>query len=264
MKPQEFYKKYGTWALVTGASSGIGAEFCRQLAALKFNLVLVARDQSGLERVSRELIDAYRIETKVIAVDLADRDFLKEVTIGTANLDIGLLVNNAGFALTGSFLEHSLERELALLDVNCRAPIMLMHLFGAGMVKRGKGGIINVASASAFLPMPFWANYAASKTYLLHFSESIGYELRTQGVDVLALCPGKTQSNFANAAGTMRGGMDPRIVVEQALKSLGKKSSVIPGFGNRIILLMNRILPRRALIKLGASVVASMSKNALK
>lgn len=250
-----FSKKYGPWAIVTGASSGIGEEFARQLAALKMNLVLVARRKEKLELLSRELIEAHGIEVKIVSVDLSNPDFLKKVQYVTDSLEIGLLVNNAGFALTGEFLCHTLEEELSLLNVNCGAPLILAHTFGKKMAQRGNGGIINVASVAAFLPMPFWANYSASKVYLLHFSESLGYELQKKGVDVLALCPGGTRTEFSKVAGTKNGGMEPARVVELALKKLGKQPVAIAGVSNQIISFMNRFLPRQLLTKIGARVV---------
>ncbi len=254
----DFTKKYGPWAIVTGASSGIGEEFSRQLAAHKLNLVLIARRKERLELLSEELIHTHNIEVKIIPTDIANLDFLEQVQAVTHSLDVGLLVNNAGFALTGNFLEHTLEEELSLLHVNCRAPLMLAHSIGKRLVKRGRGGIINVASAMAFLPAPLWTHYAASKAYDLYLSEGLWFELREKGVDVLALCPGATRTEFSKVAGTINTGMEAGPVVESALINLGKKSCVIPGFSNRIILLINRIVPRQWLIKIGANVVRGL------
>lgn len=261
----DFANKYGPWAIVTGASSGIGEEFCRQLASLKLNLVLIARRQERLEKLSHELISKYGIETKIIVLDISDANFLKQITTETDKLNIGLLVNNVGFGLSGNFLEHSLEEELSLLYVNCRAPLILSHYFGKAMVQNGKGGIINVSSVAAFLPMPLWTSYAASKTYDLHLSEGLWFELKNKGVDVLALCPGGTRTEFSQVAGTERGKMEPNIVVKLALNSLGKKSVVIPGITNRVIMLLTKALPRVWLVKIGAKVVSKMiNHNRLK
>ena len=261
MNTVNFSEKYGPWAIVTGASSGIGEEFCRQLAARKLNLVLVARRQERLEKLSRELVREYGIETKIITLDVSDINFLEHITTATESLDIGLLVNNAGFALTGNFLDHSLEEELSLLYVNCRAPLMLAHSFGKRLIQRGRGGIINVSSVSAFLPMPFWTQYAASKVYDLYLSEGLWFEFKQKGIDVLALCPGGTRTEFSKVAGTKSHGMESGRVVELAIRNLGRKSLVIPGFGNRLVVLMNRIMPRRWLIQIGARVVAGMKNE---
>ena len=247
--------KYGEWALVTGASSGIGAEFCRQLAARKLNLVLVARRADRLQQLSATLTQAHGIETRVVVADLSRDDFLAPIAAATDALDVGLLVNNAGFALTGKFLEHVLDGALALQNVNCRAPMMLAHHFGRRMVQRGRGGIINVSSASAFMPLPYWSQYAASKIYLLHLSEALWFELKDQGVDVLALCPGSTRTEFARIAGTQMQGMDPEYVVARALASIGRRPSVVPGLGNVVASWIGRLLTRRRAVILGSMVV---------
>lgn len=131
-----FLKKYGPWALVTGTSSGIGEEFSYQLATLGFNIVLVARRGEKLEKLSNELIHSYGIETCVIITDLSKPDFINDILPVIHSLQIGLLVNNAGFALTGNFLDNTLEEELSLLDVNCRAPIILTHSLAPLMIDR--------------------------------------------------------------------------------------------------------------------------------
>lgn len=251
----DLYKKYGPWALVTGASSGIGEEFSRQLAALNFNLVLVARRHEKLARLSAELSNQYAIKVVALPIDLSTGDFLDTIEAVTNSLEVGLLVNNAGFALTGSFLDHSMADEVSLLQVNCRAPLMLMHAFGRKMRQRGRGGIIQVASASAFLPMPLWAHYAASKVYSMYLAEGLWHELSGRGIDVLTLCPGATRTEFSAVAGTKQGGMMPAQVVRAGLQNLGKKPTVVVGLGNRVTTFITRFFPRRCLIKLGAKVV---------
>ena len=258
---ESFYQKYGSWALITGASSGIGEEFARQLAALKFNLVLIARRKQRLEILSNELINKHHVEVKIIAVDISADNFLSQIELVTNSLDIGLLINNAGFALTGNFSDNTIEKELSLLNVNCRAPLILLHYFGNEMIRRGKGGIINVASAAAFLPMPFWANYSASKAYLLHLSEGLWFELKEKNVDVLALCPGATKTEFSKVAGTKNAGMEASEVVKIALQKLGKKPTVIAGSGNRVMTFILKFFSRKLLIKIGAKVVKSSSNS---
>jgi hypothetical protein len=253
--PQEFRSRYGPWAVVTGASSGIGAEFARQLAALGMNLVLVARRQERLARSKAELQERFKIEVQTIAADLQEAQALDEVAAGTAGLDLGLLVNCAGFAVTGEFTQHRLEDEIRLLHVDCRAVMMLSHHFGKRFVAQGRGGIVNVASAASFLPLPYWAHYSAAKAYVLQFSEGLWYELRKHGVDVLALCPGSTQTEFAKVAGTSMKGMDVQPVVRQALDGLGRKIRVTPGLGNRVAAIIPRLIPRKLSIFLGSQVV---------
>jgi len=257
----EFNRKYGSWAIVTGASSGIGQEFCNQLAAHKLNLILIARRKDRLEKLSIDLKNRYDIDTIILVNDLAELDIVDEIQRVTADLDVGLLVNNAGFALTGQFLEHSLDDELRMLHVNCRTTLLLTHILGRKMVEKGRGGIINVASISAFLPLPYWSHYAATKSYILHFSEGIEFELKKKGVDVLALCPGSTKTEFSKISETKKVGMNVEVVVELALRNLGKKSYIISGFSNRVITLLNKWMPRKTKIRLGAKVVRSLADN---
>lgn len=252
---KNFFEKYGSWAVVTGASSGIGEEFCRQLAVQKFNLVLIARRAERLHRLASALTGAHSIQTKVVSVDLASDNFLQRIVAETESLDIGLLINNAGFALTGRFLDHKLEDELRLLYVNCRAPLMLAHHFGRKMAQQKRGGIINVSSAAAFMPLPFWTNYSASKIYSLYFSEGLWFELKKSGVDVLALCPGSTRTEFANVAGTSMRGMQVEPVVRLAIKNLGRNISVISGIGNALVALLSRVISRKRAVIIGSKVV---------
>lgn len=255
---QEQLKKYGPWAIITGASSGIGEEFSRQLAALGFNLVLVARRKERLESISAELTSLYKVETQVVALDLAQNDFINSLDTAIGHKEIGLLINNAGFALTGNFLDHEVEQEISLLHLNCRAPVLLAHFFGKKMAQRKQGGIINVASAAAFLPMPMWTNYSSSKSYLLHFSEGLAWELKSSGVDVMALCPGSTQTEFSAVAGVKKSGMQVSTVVQSAIQSLGKKTIVVPSFFNFFVTLLVRLLPRSWTTQIGASAVQKM------
>lgn len=254
-------EKYGPWALVTGASSGIGNEFCRQLAGLGFHIVAVARREAQLNNLKGELEQLYAVSVKTIVVDLTDRNVIQSLNQVTESLEIGLLINCAGFALTGNLFDHSVEDQLLLIDLNCRAPLELSYHFGEKMRRNGKGGIVNIASASAFLPMPFWSNYAASKSYLVHLSEGLWFELRGQGVDVIAVCPGATRTEFASIAGVKNGGMEPAKVVRKALVALSKKQPVVVVGGlNRLIVALTRFFPRKTVISMGAKAVQN-SRN---
>lgn len=256
-----FYQKYGDWALITGASSGIGEEFARQLAALRFNLVLVARRKNKLDDLSVELKRKYGISIVVVATDLSKENFLDDIVSLTQGIEVGLLINNAGFALTGNFLDHPVEDELSLLNVNCRAPLLLSHYFSKRMVGNGKGGIINVASVSALMPLPFWTNYSASKAYLHRLSQGLWYELKNKNIDVLSLCPGATKTGFAKVAGTNMAGMDVKPVVSAALNGLGKLPALIVGSGNRFIAFLLRLLPQKTIIKMGANAIRSSANK---
>ncbi len=241
-----FREHYGPWALVTGASAGIGREFARRLAEMGLNLVLVARRKQRIEELAQELENKNKIQVRPISADLSQPDFLPIILSGTQSIDIGLLVNNAGFGIAGKFLDHELEKELALLDVNCRAQLILTHVFGRPMAQRKRGGIIFVSSVSAYIATPFEANYAASKVYELFLAESLGYELKRDGVDVLALCPGSTETEFHQIAGSRSvAAMAVQPVVDLAIKKLGKKPVAIPGWHNRSLVYLLKFTPRR-------------------
>ena len=242
----EFARRFGPWAVVTGASAGIGAEFARQLAEQKINLVLVARRKQRLDDLARRLERDAKIQTKVITADLAQADFLHVILAETGSLDVGLLVNNAGFGLAGRFIDHEMERELDLLNVNCRAPLLLSHVFARQMAKRHRGGIIMVSSVSGYLATPFEATYSASKVYELFLAESLRYELQGDGIEVLALCPGSTNTEFHALAGSPAvAAMDVEPVVRAALRKLGKTSVTIPGWHNRMLVRLLKLTPRR-------------------
>lgn len=240
-----FKEKYGPWALVTGASSGIGEQFARQLADRGLNLMLVARREERLRALAEELRARAGIEARVASVDLGTEDFLTEVERATEGLEIGLLVNNAGFAVTGDFLDNDIGAEEQMLQVNCRAPLLLAHAYGRPMRARGRGGMIFLGSAVGFTAVPTWSHYAATKSYDMLVAEGISNELRKAGVDVLALCPGTTRTGFQEESGTSDLlALEPKDVVRVGLRSLGRRTTVVPGLVNKLNVLSTRLLPR--------------------
>ena len=240
-----FADRYGPWALITGASAGLGEEFARQLAALGLNLVLVARRKDRLQELAEELTTTYPIAVKPVAVDLSLTKFMRHIEAATKGMEIGLLVNNAGFGLHGPFLTHDLTRELEMLDLNCRAPLILTHHFAADMVLRRRGGIIFLGSTIAYQPAAYMANYSATKVYNQFFGEALWYELKGHGVDVLTLNPGTTSTEFQKVSnmGLMSLSHTPYPVVKTGLKYLGKRHSVVPGFLDRLVAYISRISP---------------------
>lgn len=259
---KNFKIKYGKWALVTGASSGIGAEFAQKLAELGLNLVLLARRREYLEQCATTLKQKFSIEVKCLTIDLSKADFMSEILSETSDIEIGLLVNNAGFANTGEFLENDLKRELEMLYVNCRAPMLLNHEFGKLMQKRQRGGIILVSSIAAFSAMPLWSNYSATKAYSLLFGEGIASEFIHYGVDVLTVCPGATRTEFQTVAGVeVPMAMSPEKVVSYSISSLGKKTVIVPGRHNRFMVFATRLFPRWINTKRGHFIVNKIKKK---
>ena len=245
-----FATRYGPWAVITGASSGIGAELATQLAARGLSVVLCARRKDRLETLAEELTRTRGIQVRVVEVDVGRADLADVLLAAVEGLDVGLVVSNAGFGAKGPFLASDVTRDLQMLDVNCRASLLIAHAFAKRLVARGRGGMIFTSSTAAFQGLPFTAHYAATKGYGLQLAEGLWYELRPHGVDVLALCPGPTDTE-----GPRRTGVDPdkvpvkmmsvRPVVEAALEGLGKVPVVIPGATNRLGYLLVKMLPRR-------------------
>lgn len=257
-----FNERYGPWALVTGASSGIGAEFARQLARQRLNLVLVARRVERLEALAAELRSAYSVEVVVVPADLAREDFLPGLIDATQGREIGLLVNNAGFSNTGVFVRNDIARELELFYVNCRAPLLLTHHFAQEMVARERGGIVVVSSVAGFAPIPRWTNYAASKAYGRFLGTGLWYELRQHGVDVLTLCPGGTRTEFQATAGIgATGAMAVEPVVRLALESIGRRPVAIPGRFNRLAAVLARTLPTWLVSRAAGAAIRGLQRT---
>jgi short-subunit dehydrogenase len=241
----DFTARYGPWALVTGASSGIGREFARQLAARGLNLVLVARRAERLADLSAELTAQHGIEARPAPVDLCFDGFLDAIRAATDGLAIGLLVNSAGFALTGPFLDMNPDEMARMLALNCRAPLALAREFGPAMRARRRGGIVFLSSVTGFAGTPLWSLYAATKAFNLLLGEGLAAELRADGVDVLTLAPGTTRTEFLDVAGISDFmALDVESVVGQALTRLGRSDIVTPGLFYRAGLFAMRFLPR--------------------
>jgi uncharacterized protein len=246
-------------ALITGASYGIGAVFARQLAQKSMNLVLVARSQDKLEQLGAEIRQNYGVQVTVIPQDLtvAHAGQLIYDSVSQKGIEVDLLVNNAGFGDYGTFSERDLARQLEMIQLNTMVLVELTHLFLQPMLTRHAGAIINVASIAGFQPLPYLSVYAATKAFVLSFSEAIWAENKDQGVDILALCPGPTESEFFQAAqfptsfANKNGQLDTaEVVVKDALIALEKKrSNVVAGqLSNRIIVNLPRFLPRQLLV----------------
>ncbi|MDA2919055.1 SDR family NAD(P)-dependent oxidoreductase [Desulfobacterota bacterium AH_259_B03_O07] len=253
-----FKQKYGPWALVTGASSGLGAEFAKQLAAERINIVLVARREDRLRALAEELKKNSSVDSRVVSADLSQDDFLGRINEATTGLEINLLVNNAGSVLSDHFLSHDIQSELDILYLNSRAPMILTHHFGKLMKSREKGGIIFVASVVGLAGIPGWTNYASTKGQNLLFAEGLGGELKQDGVDVLALAPAFIRSEFMELTSFGKFMSLPvDRVVRVALKNLGKKRVVTPGLIHKLIAFSTRLQPRFLNTKIFRAVISA-------
>lgn len=264
MNSAHFRERHGPWALVTGASAGIGEEFARQLAGKGINPILVARRADLLEALAAELVRDHGVATRTVAVDLTDPGFIDAIREVVRGLEVGLLVNNAGTTIGGNFLESELEQQRRTIELNVMAPLVLSHELGRSMRARGRGGIIFVSSLFALQGVPNFANYAATKSYALVLAEGLAYELKEDGVDVLGLLPGPTLTEGTTNMGAKpdRGPMrfvPPGGVVETALSSLGRRTIVVPGAMNRAMTTMTgRALTRSGRTKMWAQVLGKM------
>jgi short-subunit dehydrogenase len=261
-RESKFRQKFGPWALVTGASEGIGREFARKLARAGLHLALVARRGDALERLASELRADFGVEAEVLPADLANPDAVSSIAARTAHLDIGLLVAAAGFGTSGLFVESSLEDELQMIDVNCRAVAALAHVFGGRLGLRGRGGIVLLSSVVAFQGVPRAANYAATKAYVQSLAEALFVELRPLGVDVIASAPGPIDSGFAKRAGmTMGLAETPEAVAQATLDSLGRRSLTRPGRLSKLLGWSLALLPRPGRVRVMSLVMAGMARR---
>jgi short-subunit dehydrogenase len=242
------------YALITGASSGIGEEFARQLAAQGWSLILVARSKDKLEKVRGELMSAHMgIDVVAIPLDLTTAGAPAELFQRTqaAHLDVDLLVNNAGFGAFAEFASLALGRVRQMLDLNIVALVELTHLYMQPMMQRRRGGIINVASVAAFAPLPYSTVYAATKAFVKSFSDALYEEAQRRGVHVMAVNPGSTETDFFRVAGESPFSHRARMqtsaeVVQESLRAFErKKSSVVTGASNRLLTVVLTLLPRR-------------------
>jgi uncharacterized protein len=248
----------GGWALVTGASSGIGASFAVAAAKRGFPVVLVARRRERLDVLARKLADEHRVETLVVDLDLGKPGACERVRDAVGDREIGLLVNNAGFGTSGRFAEQDADVDDEMIALNCAAVVRLTHLFLPPMLARGRGGVVVVASVAGFQPDPWFAVYGATKAFDLQFAEALWCELRGTGVDVVAVSPGETRTEFHERAHAKRQfrGMSPDFVAERALAGLGGGPSVVPGLLSKAIAYAHRFFPRRVVAHVSAAVLA--------
>ncbi len=261
---EAFRSRFGPWALVAGASRGLGAEYARQLAEKGLNLALVARDEGALQALAADLSSRYAVQVRPLAFDLSQQDTAARIAAQTADLEIGLLIYNAAVAPVAPFFELSLEQHLRAIDTNVRTPLALAYLFGGAMRSRRRGGIVLMSSLSALQGSALISNYAATKAYNLTLAEGLWDELRQEGVAVLASQPASiaTPHYLADLPEGKRSptqAMLPRQVASETLAALGKQPSVVPGWSNRIAsFAMRRLFPRQAAIRLMGRVLRGM------
>jgi short-subunit dehydrogenase len=248
-------------AIVTGASSGIGTELARELARRGHGVTLVARREDRLRTIADELAAAHGIRAEVVTADLSDQDSRSRIApeLAARGLTVDVLVNNAGLSTTGAVHRGAADRDLLMIRTDVEAIVHLCSLFIPGMVERGRGAVLNVASTAAFQPLPGQAGYGGAKAFVLSYSRATRAELRGTGVTVTVLCPGPVETEFAQTAGFTEEESSNALpkfmwvsapeVAKTAIKGLDKdRAVVIPGMSNRIGATVAHLTPRRVLM----------------
>lgn len=251
-----FASRYGPWAIVAGASEGIGAAFAHALAARGLSLVLVARRAPPLVELADELESRHKVSVQPLALDLGEPESVAELLTVTSDREIGLLVWNAALSVMGPFLDQPVDAHLLELEVNVRSPMTVVHALGARMVARKRGGIILLSSLSGMQGTALVANYAATKAWNRVLAEGLWYELGKGGVDVLACVAGATDTPGYRSSAPRPGSdgnvpvQQPAEVAEEALAALGRVPSIITGRKNRLAAGLMRFFSRRAVVRL--------------
>jgi uncharacterized protein len=259
---RSWQSKYGPWAVVTGSSDGIGRAVAGCLAEAGLNLILVARRSDALEALAADLEREHHVQTKVIAVDLGRQGAVGEIVAAAADIEVGLLAAIAGFGTSGRFIDGPLDRELDMIDVNCRAVVELSHHFARRFAHQRRGGLILMSSLLAFQGVPRAANYAATKAFIQTLAEGLRLELSPFGVDVVASAPGPVRSGFeARADMRLGAAANPATVARQTLGALGRRTTIRPGFLSKFLEASLLPLPRGARSRIMAIVMGGMTRH---
>lgn len=261
-----FAKKYGQWALVTGGSTGIGFALARQAASSGMDIILVARRAELLMKAQKEIQDQYKVRVNIIELDLTSESALEKLFVATKNLEVCMLVPNAGIELNGLFINTSLEANIKLLRLNVEVPMALSHHYGRLMAERNKGAILFVSSGFGYQAIPYIANYAASKAYILALGEALNVEFKGYGVDVTVLSPGLTKTTMTEDSTIDFNklpvfSMAPEVVAKIGFSALGSKASVIAGLLNKFYVWQNRFIPRSMPVKIFGMLVRRAIKK---
>src|SRR5271165_5166770 len=266
MKQSErLQRRYGPWAVVTGASDGIGRAFAWEAARSGLHVVLVARRKDRLDSLAEEIEAVHQVQTMVLACDLSQGSGIDAVVNATKAMDVGLLVAAAGFGTSGPILEANLDEERSMLQVNCYALLALIVHFGRQFAKRGRGGMILMSSLVGWQGTPFAAHYAATKAYVQSLAEAMHAELKGSGVDVLASAPGPVNSGFAARANMRMGAAaTPAGIAQASLAALGRNRTLVPGLLSKVLTYSLALLPRAARTRIMGQIMHGMTKHQMR
>lgn len=253
---------YGDWAIVTGATSGIGLELATQLADAGFNLIINSRHLDALKSLEHNLKINRNIQVKAVEADVSETSGVEKIIIASQSLNVGLLINSAGYGTSGLFVDSSLHTEINMLRVNCEAVLSLTHNFVRRFQLQKRGGFIFLSSIVAFQGVPYASTYAATKAFIQSFAEALEVEMKPYNIDVLAAAPGPVASGFGRRANMkMSMSMLPSQVAVPILKALGRKSTVLPGFLTKFLVYSLRTVPRWAKVKIMEKVMGGMAAH---
>ena len=259
----EFRVRYGPWAIVGGASEGLGRAFATELARRAVHVVLVARRPGPLEALAADITAIGTVKARTVAADLATSAGHDAVAEAVADLDVGLVVANAAFSPIGSFVDTPLDDLLRALDVNCRSAVRLARSHLPLMQARGSGGLVLMSSLAGLQGSPGLSTYAATKAFLTTLAEGLWFELRPLGVDVVGCCAGAVATPGLAAASTRRapGTLPPEVVARATLDALGSRCRLVPGSVNRVAAFaMVGVLPRRAAVAIMAKASSGLAR----
>ncbi len=262
----DYVNYFGPWALIAGASEGLGEAFAREIAKNGINVALIARRKTLLDKLCSTISKEYNVQTKAIQLDLASENILDIIKAETKEIDIGLVVYNAALSPIGLFFNFDLEKHFKVIDVNVKGPMVFAYHFGQLMKDKGKGGIILLSSLAGLQGDPYHANYSATRGYTMNLAEALWYELRKYGVHVMACVAGATNTPNYISSKPKRAGlinprpMDPFKVAKGSLKSLKKnKPYHIPGLNNKFnSFILKRMLKRERAIKFMGNIASKM------
>ncbi len=256
-----FQQKYGSWAVVTGASEGIGRALAIEIAKAGLNLILVARNKERLETLGSEIQKKFNVIVKIITIDLANIENNKTLISQIDQYDIGLFAAIAGFGTSGYFFKSNIHDELEMIDVNCRSVVEQTYYFAKRFVTQKRGGIVLMGSLVGFQGVPYSANYAATKAFIQSFAEGLHFELKPFGVDVLSSAPGPVQSGFGKRANMNMGkAASTEVIAEKTIQALGYMVTIRPGFLSKFLGWSLIILPRIMRIYIMRIIMGKMAK----
>jgi uncharacterized protein len=257
-----FAQRYGPWAVVTGASEGIGRAFAVELAGLGLNLVLVARRAELLHALAQQLKAEHGVESRVAAADLSNLEATHRLAQSTRDLEVGLLVAAAGFGSAGPLLDAELGSQTEMVDLNCTAVLAQCWHFGQRFAERRRGGVVLMSSLLAFHGTPLSANYAATKAYVQSLAEGLRAEWSAQGVDVIASAPGPIATGFAKRADMRMGqALPPSVVARQTLAALGRRGTIRPGWLSKLLGWSLATAPRALRVAIMGRIMGGMTAH---